>query len=366
MPQRAYGVLWAVFGLAAVASLLLIGVDVWLAAGRGPRWKRALLGAGLALAASLGFVGCRSTPPTCCATGPARAESRIGIPDLEARADVVEREAHAGSLKPPTLDRVLEEIGGCIDGFEEQNAPAPLDEIGKAKVAALRRRILALRESFLDLPTPDPSPGVTKPSCLPGNEQAALESASKPAVPGSSQGAGKRLWDTSEWRRFEEVRKEASEVASSARGLYPFDEAGKKRLLDEIQELPRDILVLMDRGLLSEAEAYLLIEELQELGTHVGRFRTTDQKEATCYVGVPFQPAPPTVARLKPRLSLIEQLAADQILSGEVLNRILEGFSARLAKLDREYLDAPEGKESAEAEALTDRVKALLEDFKTR
>ncbi|MCU0723516.1 MAG: hypothetical protein MUC63_07865, partial [Planctomycetes bacterium] len=62
MPQRAYGLLLGLTGLVAVAGLLLVGADVWLASGRGPRWKRSLLAAGLALGSWLGLISCASSP----------------------------------------------------------------------------------------------------------------------------------------------------------------------------------------------------------------------------------------------------------------------------------------------------------------
>jgi hypothetical protein len=58
MPQRVTGLLYAFMGLAAVAGLFLLGLNVYRAAGKGPRWKRRLLGAGLAMLAALGLVSC--------------------------------------------------------------------------------------------------------------------------------------------------------------------------------------------------------------------------------------------------------------------------------------------------------------------
>ena len=56
MPQRAAGLVIALLGVLALAILLLVGADVYRAARGGPRWKRRLLGAGLLVLASLGFL----------------------------------------------------------------------------------------------------------------------------------------------------------------------------------------------------------------------------------------------------------------------------------------------------------------------
>ncbi len=67
MSQRALGLAAALLGAALVAAIVLLGYDVYRAAQSGPRWRRRLLGAGLALLAALGLPACegaRARPPT--------------------------------------------------------------------------------------------------------------------------------------------------------------------------------------------------------------------------------------------------------------------------------------------------------------
>jgi len=56
MPQRAVGLAIALVGVLALVILLTVGADVYRAARVGPRWKRRLVGAGLVVLASLGFL----------------------------------------------------------------------------------------------------------------------------------------------------------------------------------------------------------------------------------------------------------------------------------------------------------------------
>jgi len=48
MTQRALGLIAALLGAALVAAIALFGYDIWRSARTGPRWKRRLVGAGLA------------------------------------------------------------------------------------------------------------------------------------------------------------------------------------------------------------------------------------------------------------------------------------------------------------------------------
>jgi hypothetical protein len=352
MPQRVHGLFLALLGLAAVASLLLVGADVWLAANRGPRWRRALLGAGLALAACLGLVDCGSAPPAD-APPPApapKAESRFDVGGLEARFDLLEREAGARTLTAEALDRVLGEIAKHLQTLE---SPGSIGREDQAAAEVLRIRFQALQDLVRARREAEAAEGRVPGAARPPGEEI-------PDVP-------KTLADSPEWRKFQETWKEASEIASGSRGGYPFDDAGKKRILDAIGSLPLDLLTLARQGLLSEPEADLLVVDLQDLSAEVGRFRTVAQKNATCYMPLPLQAeARKSLNWIRQRVGLLEKLVAEKGLSSDALHRVFAGFSERLAKMDPENLAALDEKERAEAESLRDRVKALLEASKGR
>ncbi|MBM4042028.1 MAG: hypothetical protein FJ290_26330, partial [Planctomycetes bacterium] len=60
---------------------------------------------------------------------------------------------------------------------------------------------------------------------------------------------GKPLADSVEWKALDAAWREASDVASGKRGPYPFDNAGKKRLLEALATATKDVEALQARGL---------------------------------------------------------------------------------------------------------------------
>ena len=67
MSERALSFLLAAAGALAVALIALLGYDIYRAARTGPRWRRRLLGAGLAFLATFGLPACEGAeqrPPT--------------------------------------------------------------------------------------------------------------------------------------------------------------------------------------------------------------------------------------------------------------------------------------------------------------
>jgi hypothetical protein len=73
MPQRALSSLLVLVGFVLALALLVAGTDLVRAAGRGPRWKRRLLGAGLGVLAGLGLVS-TATPKA------VAAEEKAAVP----------------------------------------------------------------------------------------------------------------------------------------------------------------------------------------------------------------------------------------------------------------------------------------------
>jgi len=253
MPQRVTGLFYGLLGLAAVAGLFLAGLNVYRAAGRGPQWKRRLLGAGLALLAALGLVSC----------------------------------AEGG------------EPGG-----------------GKG-------------------------PGGTK---LP---------------------AGTGLEASREWRALSAAWKQAEEVVAGKRGAYPFDRAGKKKLLDALAAAAKDVDRLAACGELSAAEAGLLKKDLATLTGGVGRMRPTELRNATCYTPMMVLPARESARRLKERLPLLEKLAGSGKLRSAVVRRVLVSVERDLQTLgDSKALEYTSGEERRKAEETREAVRKQVEKLK--
>ena len=94
MPQKTLNVLVAVAVLALIGAVALLGYDVYRSARTGPRWKRRLVAAGLALLAMLGIPACEEATeagdPPAPTAGPAR--TLAGAPEW-ARLTATWREA---------------------------------------------------------------------------------------------------------------------------------------------------------------------------------------------------------------------------------------------------------------------------------
>jgi len=70
MPQRTLDLAIALLGILLVAALVVLGIDIYRAAASGPRWRRRLLGGGLALLTALGLPACQGSGGTAPAANP--------------------------------------------------------------------------------------------------------------------------------------------------------------------------------------------------------------------------------------------------------------------------------------------------------
>jgi len=152
---------------------------------------------------------------------------------------------------------------------------------------------------------------------------------------------GRKLMETAEWKRVEEVWKEAQQTASGARGAYPFSEAGKKKLLDGLEESLTDLEVLKKKGLLSQSEAALLKAGIALLTDGVGKMRPKEMIGATCYKPMPLSMfAEQSAQRLAQRLPSLEKFASSDTIRPEVASKVLYTIERELADLKDEYVVA--------------------------
>ncbi|MHC5056269.1 MAG: hypothetical protein ACYTKD_16335, partial [Planctomycetota bacterium] len=174
----------------------------------------------------------------------------------------------------------------------------------------------------------------------------------------------KGLEATDEWQRLVTVWREAEEIASGKRGDYPFDEAGKKRVLAELDRAARDVEALSKAELLSPPEAGLLTAELATLTKGVRRKRPTEMRRATCYKPMMVVPARESLKRLKARLPMLEALAAKGVVKNDVIRRVLvrAARDAIFLLFDKDGLGRLSEDERAEAKRLgTTAVKLFKE-----
>ena len=135
------------------------------------------------------------------------------------------------------------------------------------------------------------------------------------------------------WHQVAATWREAEDVASGARGPYPFDEKGKARMLDDLARTGRIVDDLLAAGLLNEPETGLLKADLAVLVRGVEAKRPTQMRQGTCYRPMALMPARDSLDRLEARLPMLEKLAASEKVSPEVVFRALDTLEGDLAVL---------------------------------
>ena len=357
MPQRAVNLVLALAGVAAVALLYVIGADLARAAQRGPRWKRCLLSAGLALLAAVGIsaTGCSASgnaPAAAPEAGTAAAAAdaakdaprvspaatteyaRTRIRELEKRLAHLEKmEAGADEVNPPWIDALATSTQVDVRFMNENrflsqvsDADLPRARAAIDRAAAVLKRLGAMWARPFQAPE---SPRPASPESL----------------------AGKRLEETDAWKNLTALWAFGGEIAAGRRGPFPFNTRQREQLLADLQIVRKNVAAMENAGLLSAAEAGLLGLNLDAMITRIQQFRPEKLRMATCYQPVRMVSPDESVERLAARLPLLEKLAASETLHREVVEKVLVSIVADIATLAKEE----SLKEFAKAE---DRQKA--------
>ncbi len=176
-----------------------------------------------------------------------------------------------------------------------------------------------------------------------------------------SRAEQKRLEASEEWKRVVAVWKEAEEIVANKRGSYPFDQAGKDRLLAELGRAQQELDALVKAGQLAEPAAAILKKDLELLASGVARFRPTERRAATCYrpMMAPDQRAL-SLGRLRERLPLLERLAAAKQLQPPAVERALLGIERDLKQLGAGKLPPADARLRAKLAAKVAALRARL------
>jgi hypothetical protein len=148
---RNVSVWYAVLGMLAASAALLVGLDVCRAARRGPRWKRRLLSAGLAVLVALGIASCDRKPDSgvimCYMPMPAPAV--MSLSRLEAQLTVLDKLTAEERLDRAVVEKVLASIEGDLKTLSDPDELAGLPEServrARAMVAGAREKVKAVR-----------------------------------------------------------------------------------------------------------------------------------------------------------------------------------------------------------------------------
>jgi hypothetical protein len=176
---------------------------------------------------------------------------------------------------------------------------------------------------------------------------------------------GRSLDETRHWKHLAATWREAEEIGSGKRGNYPFNERGKKRILDDLATAKSNLGTLQHAGLLSVSEAGLLEKELDLLTSRVQAMRPTEMRNATCYEPMMFTPAQDSLNRLADRLPLLEKLAQSNTVQPQVVAKVLDTVDKDLVLLGKpEMLDRLTDEQKAAAQEVTRAAKSHVEKIR--
>jgi len=321
MTDRLLLVALGVLGLLAIVVAFVFRKDLARLTGSGPRWRRALFGAGLALLAPFG-VGCAHKQPV---------EEQATDDDVWAELDLGRREQRERVCKPrgdeakirvekSNSDSLL--TAGVVQLVEleredDRLSRQPMGEKLTEEYVCRRDEITGAIEAIRRQLTSE---------CGRRARESLPRPTADPAVP---------IGDDAEarWRELEGTWKEAAQIYADER--HPLDQAAKHELLADIDRAEQTIQSLVASGQLSTAGSEFLTIENTEIRNRVAGLPTTEGRSrptSTCYVPMPFTPAQDGIlASLALRLPLLEKLASSSVIRREVVLKVLTQFEYDLA-----------------------------------
>lgn len=261
---------------------------------------------------------------------------------LADRLPLLKAMAEQGTLRPGVVERILPAIEADLKTLSEDENYRYLNEEtrkeSKSRADAARREFQPLIERIRELA-------------------------------GSGVQAGADLGRSKAWQHLVITWREAEEVGSGRRGMYPFDQAGRKRLLADLKQVSADAESLRKEGLLTDAEAALLQKDIPVVTAGVEMKRATEERAAMCYAPMPGPSAQDSVKRLSDRLPLIRKMIDEGRIKAAVAQRILPIIEADLKVLSEKrsysYLDEAGRKDlEAKAGALRRELTPLVERLK--
>lgn len=329
-----WAVLLAAAGLVLIAALFLFGADLRRAATTGPRWKRRILAAALAVLSAAGII---ANSPRDAQGGP------VGRPRPTCYKPA--------PIRPPDPATMVRSQLAVLDKVLKMEK---LDE------AVIQRVVANIETAARALPADGPG----------GRNTLLVAEALKRVVGARAliEAGGKDLPHTPQWKRLDKTWAEAEVVAGGGKGPYPFDAAGKKALLADLAARAKDVTGLAAAGLLAAAESDLLKRELVRLAYGVQAKRPTEMKMATCYKPMRVRPAYESMIRVVDRAGLLRKLAEGDKLHPAAIEKILAAIRGDLATLADQKLTgtlSPDEQKTAAAASKAARtainkIKALI------
>ncbi len=135
-------------------------------------------------------------------------------------------------------------------------------------------------------------------------------------------------------QRIAAVTAEAQEIIAGKRGGYPFDKAGKARMLAHLDKAKAAVEALAKQGKLGAGEAGLWKADLDAMKAKIRKFRTVDLKGMSCYAPRPMpRDGELALRRMRSRFGFLEKLASAKRLHPKVVHKVLVKIEADVAVL---------------------------------
>ncbi len=256
--------------LLVLAALLLAGRNLSEETERGPRWKRRLVGFGLAWLALLGLqAGCR----------PKSGEDR-------------------GKPAGPQSSRQARPHGGQS---ARQADPRPANP--------------------------------ARPGAQPRPQRPRTPRASGRSLDEIQREAEEWAARIQSWKDVARVFRQAEKVARSPRGSYPFDRATKWKLLLGLEHAKKVVQKLADAGRLTGNEAAFLKGEFDAVHWKVSSFRPVEMNRATCYRPMSLSMLERREGdRLQARLRLLQKVAAQKSVDRRVVDLVRHEIESEIQR----------------------------------
>ena len=170
MPQRALNLVLALAGVVAVLGVIVIGFDLHRVSTSGPRWRRRLLAAGLALLGLAAPPSCISSTPTCYAVV---EQGKAPLSWLEAQLPLLEQAARTGVIDDQTVVRSLEAVEEELSELDRLDREGALTAQVRHAYAGLRPTAVAAVSRIRQFAATRPVSGPTassRPQSRPAGE----------------------------------------------------------------------------------------------------------------------------------------------------------------------------------------------------
>jgi len=150
----------------------------------------------------------------------------------------------------------------------------------------------------------------------------------------------RRLATSADWMWLTTLYRRTESTINGSQGAYPFTRKGKTKLLADLQRGHKILTGLVQRRLMTKAEAALVGRELDQMTKKVSRMRPTGMMHATCYKPaiIRHQVSPQQIKKLT---RMLERVERQHHVSDEVIQLVRNRLRNEVDRLTQTRPIAP-------------------------